>query len=82
VVYSAEQLPLSAGVAAVCGSARCLCPARNTGDPNAPAEWCSSKKVINGSAVTVTAAAGMILGSLVIRDVYARYHQPELILHG
>jgi hypothetical protein len=32
--------------------------------------------VINGSAVTVTAAAGMILGSMVIRDVYARYN-PE-----
>jgi hypothetical protein len=26
--------------------------------------------VINGSAVTVTAVAGMILASLVIRDVY------------
>ncbi|MDR2739360.1 MAG: tRNA threonylcarbamoyladenosine dehydratase [Treponema sp.] len=89
VVYSAEQLPLSAGVAAACGSARCLCPTRNSDDPNAPeesfhqrAEWCSSKKVINGSAVTVTAVAGMILGSLVIQNVYARYHQPEVILHG
>jgi hypothetical protein len=28
--------------------------------------------VINGSAVTVTAAAGMILASLVIRDLYRR----------
>ena len=48
-----------------------MCPARNGADPNAPVEWCSSKKVINGSAVTVTAVAGMILGSLVIREVYA-----------
>jgi tRNA A37 threonylcarbamoyladenosine dehydratase len=71
VVYSPERLPLSAGVAAACGSERCLCPARNRGDPDAPVEWCSSKKVINGSAVTVTAVAGMILGSLVIREVYA-----------
>ena len=31
------------------------------------------KKIINGSAVTVTAAAGMVLASLVIRDVCARY---------
>jgi tRNA A37 threonylcarbamoyladenosine dehydratase len=89
VVYSAEQLPLSAGVTAACGTARCLCPARNIDHPNAPeesphppVEWCSSKKVINGSAVTVTAVAGMILGSLVIRNVYARYHQPEVIPHG
>jgi tRNA A37 threonylcarbamoyladenosine dehydratase len=71
VVYSSERLPLSAGVAAACGSDRCMCPARDTGDPDAPVEWCGSKKVINGSAVTVTAVAGMILGSLVIQDVYA-----------
>jgi tRNA A37 threonylcarbamoyladenosine dehydratase len=72
VVYSSERLPLSSGVVAACGSAQCLCPARDSGDPNSPVEWCSSKKVINGSAVTVTAVAGMILGSLVIQDVYAR----------
>ncbi|GHT88761.1 tRNA threonylcarbamoyladenosine dehydratase [Spirochaetia bacterium] len=73
VVYSAERLPLHSGVAAACGSAQCLCPPRK----QASIEWCSSKKVINGSAVTVTAAAGMILGSLVIRDVYARYKRTE-----
>ena len=28
-------------------------------------------KIINGSSVTVTAAAGMVLASLVIRDIYA-----------
>ena len=28
-------------------------------------------KIINGSAVTVTAAAGMVLASLVIRDIYS-----------
>jgi tRNA A37 threonylcarbamoyladenosine dehydratase len=85
VVYSPERLPLSAGVVAACGSAQCLCPARNdsrTAGSHAPVEWCSSKKVINGSAVTVTATAGMILGSLVIQDVYARYHQPELAING
>jgi tRNA A37 threonylcarbamoyladenosine dehydratase len=86
VVYSSEHLPLHAGVTAACGSAQCLCPPRNSADPEAPVEWCSSKKVINGSAVTVTAAAGMILGGLVIRDVYARYHpaaaQPEAVPRG
>jgi tRNA A37 threonylcarbamoyladenosine dehydratase len=86
VVYSPERLPLSAGVAAACGSAQCLCPARNSADPDAPVEWCSAKKVINGSAVTVTAVAGMILGSLVIQAVYAArpplVKEPEPALHG
>ncbi|MDR2747055.1 MAG: tRNA threonylcarbamoyladenosine dehydratase [Treponema sp.] len=71
-VYSNEQLPLHREVGAACGAAQCLCPARNRDDPSAPVEWCGSKKVINGSAVTVTAAAGMILASLVIRDLYRR----------
>jgi tRNA A37 threonylcarbamoyladenosine dehydratase len=75
VVYSNERLPLSPGVQAVCGSAQCLCPSRNRCAEDAsgstPVEWCSSKKVINGSAVTVTATAGMILASLVLQDVLA-----------
>jgi tRNA A37 threonylcarbamoyladenosine dehydratase len=71
-VYSDERLPLHREIGAACGAAQCLCPARNKDDDAAPVEWCSSKKVINGSAVTVTAAAGMILASLVIRDLYQR----------
>jgi tRNA A37 threonylcarbamoyladenosine dehydratase len=39
-------------------------------------EWCSLKKVINGSAVTVTASAGMILASLVLRDLYTEMASP------
>jgi tRNA A37 threonylcarbamoyladenosine dehydratase len=65
-LYSPERLPLHGEVETPCASARCFCP------PGA-AEWCSSKKVINGSAVTVTAAAGMVLASLVIQDVYFKY---------
>jgi len=38
-------------------------------------EETGGKKVINGSAVTVTATAGMILASLVIRDIYARHNE-------
>ncbi|GHT98008.1 tRNA threonylcarbamoyladenosine dehydratase [Spirochaetia bacterium] len=76
-VYSAERLPLREDVQAACGSALCLCSSRAdcpaAPGQDAPKEWCSSKKVINGSAVPVTAAAGMILASLVIRDIYARY---------
>jgi tRNA A37 threonylcarbamoyladenosine dehydratase len=76
VVYSAERLPLNAGVTLACGSAQCLCPSRN--GAHGATEWCSSKKVINGSAVTVTATAGMILGGLVLQDVYARYNPAQL----
>ncbi|MDR1373356.1 MAG: tRNA threonylcarbamoyladenosine dehydratase [Treponema sp.] len=72
VVYSDERLPLHQMIGAACGSAQCLCPARKAGEGDA-VEWCSSKKVINGSAVTVTAGAGMILASLVLRDLYRRY---------
>jgi tRNA A37 threonylcarbamoyladenosine dehydratase len=75
-VYSTEQLPLRRELETACGTGQCLCPARNScdggGNAETPVEWCSSKKVINGSAVTVTAAAGMILASLVLRDVYNR----------
>jgi tRNA A37 threonylcarbamoyladenosine dehydratase len=75
-VYSDERLPLHGEIPLSCGSAagRCLCPAgkAGTGGENA-VEWCATKKVINGSAVTVTAAAGMVLASLVIRDVYDHF---------
>jgi tRNA A37 threonylcarbamoyladenosine dehydratase len=77
VVYSDERLPLHRETGAPCGSPQCLCPPRDRGDPGAPVEWCGSKKVINGSAVPVTAGAGMILASLVIRDVCARETGPR-----
>ncbi|MFP3091289.1 tRNA threonylcarbamoyladenosine dehydratase [Treponema sp. TIM-1] len=73
VVYSAEQLPLHREIEVSCGSAQCLCPSPCE---EQGVEWCSTKKVINGSAVTVTAAAGMILASLVVRDIHARYGRP------
>jgi tRNA A37 threonylcarbamoyladenosine dehydratase len=73
-VYSDERLPLREDAAASCGTASCLCPSRCAAEgAEGPVEWCSSTKVIHGSAVTVTAAAGKILASLVIRDLYARY---------
>ena len=59
-VYSPEQLPM-----------------REAGDDGAPAEEVATvgsvKKAVIGSAVTVTASAGMVLASLVLRDVYARF---------
>jgi tRNA A37 threonylcarbamoyladenosine dehydratase/predicted adenine nucleotide alpha hydrolase (AANH) superfamily ATPase len=59
VVYSDESLERHKDIAISCGSDNCLCNG----------EWCGGKKVINGSAVTVTAPAGMALASLVLRDV-------------
>jgi tRNA A37 threonylcarbamoyladenosine dehydratase len=69
-VYSPERLPRHDEIEVSCGSARCLCPSHCSGEGT---EWCGTKKVINGSAVTVTAAAGMILASLVIRNIHGRY---------
>jgi tRNA A37 threonylcarbamoyladenosine dehydratase len=66
VVYSKERLPLNTDVVASCGTYACLCSSKNKCGAH---EWCSSKKIINGSAVTVTAAAGLALASWVIRDV-------------
>ncbi|MDR1306424.1 MAG: tRNA threonylcarbamoyladenosine dehydratase [Treponema sp.] len=68
VVYSDEPAVRAEGAESFCGTPRCFCSA---GDG-----WCSSKKVINGSIVTVTAAAGMILASLVINDVIRRVKEP------
>ncbi|MDR3237171.1 MAG: tRNA threonylcarbamoyladenosine dehydratase [Spirochaetia bacterium] len=68
VVYSEERIPLRADAEPACGTPQCFCPSRGSCAAEG-VEWCSSKKVINGSAVTVTATAGMILASLVIRSV-------------
>jgi tRNA A37 threonylcarbamoyladenosine dehydratase len=79
VVYSPERLPLHTEVQSACGSGHCLCPAKKDASINgniskdaASVEWCASKKVINGSSVTVTASAGMILASLVLQEVYGK----------
>ncbi|MDR0586722.1 MAG: tRNA threonylcarbamoyladenosine dehydratase [Treponema sp.] len=69
-VYSDERAGGAEGVESVCGTAACFCSGKDT-------EWCSSKKVINGSSVTVTAAAGMVLASLVLRDVVSRGQAAE-----
>ncbi|MDR1047598.1 MAG: tRNA threonylcarbamoyladenosine dehydratase [Treponema sp.] len=61
-VYSTENLKRHDEIPVSCGSGACFC---SPGEH----EWCSSKKVINGSSVMVTAAAGMVLASLVIRDI-------------
>lgn len=81
-VYSTENLLPKAGIEVSCGTHRCLCPGNADSSPGADRsglngdgvskEWCSSKKVINGSAVHVTATVGMILAGLVVRDACER----------
>lgn len=74
-VFSTEHLVPKGTASASCGTGQCLCPAKAAGDgQTASREWCSSKKVINGSAVHVTATAGMILAGLVIQDISNRIH--------
>ncbi|HPX26225.1 MAG TPA: tRNA threonylcarbamoyladenosine dehydratase, partial [Treponemataceae bacterium] len=68
-VYSTENLPRKEGTEVSCGTSKCLCSSVHNPDAK---EWCSSKKVINGSAVHVTATAGMILCALVVQDAVER----------
>jgi tRNA A37 threonylcarbamoyladenosine dehydratase len=70
--YSPEQIPLVTDIPVSCGTGKCLCPARALCGAGDAVEWCSKKAVINGSAMPVTATAGMILASLVLRDVYEK----------
>ncbi|MDR0411927.1 MAG: tRNA threonylcarbamoyladenosine dehydratase [Treponema sp.] len=71
-VFSPERLPRRVEMSAVpCGNARCFCSVKNEMD------WCASKKIINGSAVTVTASAGLILASLVMNAIV---HHEKLYL--
>ncbi|MDR0643938.1 MAG: tRNA threonylcarbamoyladenosine dehydratase [Treponema sp.] len=74
VVFSPERLPLHREITAMCGNERCFCSVKNEMD------WCASKKVINGSAVTVTASAGMILASLVVNAIVDHEKAVENVL--
>jgi tRNA A37 threonylcarbamoyladenosine dehydratase len=65
VVYSSERIPRTAK--RIPETARGAIP-----DSSDNADR-GGKRMINGSAVTVTAAAGMILASLVIRDICPRF---------
>ena len=72
VVYSEERIPLRTDEENVCGSAQCICP-EGGNDRRIP------HKARNGSVVTVTATAGMLLASLVIRSVINK-NSPSSVL--
>jgi tRNA A37 threonylcarbamoyladenosine dehydratase len=69
VVYS-EEMPLEPveTTSVACGTHKCFCRHE---DPD-HVDWCSSKVVINGSAVHVTATFGMVLSGMVLQDVRSR----------
>ncbi|GMO29834.1 MAG: tRNA threonylcarbamoyladenosine dehydratase [Termitinemataceae bacterium] len=71
VVYSEDRLKVQEGISVGCGTGLCMCPepCGNADSINSNVDWCSKKKIINGSSVTVTASAGMILASLVMQDM-------------
>lgn len=72
-VYS-EEMPLEPAAGTLCGTGQCACsrkpsPRDEANDP----DWCALKKQINGTVVHVTAAFGLTLASLVIRDLAAKH---------
>ena len=72
-VYSPERIPRRDSPDAVPPS------------PDAPGPrgtWDSGKKVINGTVVTVTAVAGLVLAGLVVQDVCKRHGVPAEPLCG
>ena len=69
VVYSEERpIPPVENTSVYCGTHTCFC---HHEDPDHK-DWCSTKLVINGSAVHVTASFGMALSGLVLQDIAKR----------
>jgi tRNA A37 threonylcarbamoyladenosine dehydratase len=75
-VFSPELLPPVESTSVASGTHTCFCPELVPADGGEHKDWCGAKKVINGSAVHVTATFGMFLAGLVIQDVAAAYPAP------
>ncbi len=71
-VFSPEVIPPVSGTGAACGTARCYCPDFTPADGGERRDWCAAKKIINGSAVHITAIFGLMLAGLVVRDAVDR----------
>jgi len=74
VVWSPEFLEPVESTSVACGTHTCYCP-KFVPPEDAEAEhrdWCSEKKVINGTAGHMTAIFGMMLAGLVVQDAVAR----------
>jgi len=70
-VFSSEAVTRAEHTNVACGTHKCHCPEYVPADGSAHKDWCATKKVINGSAVHITATFGMFLAGLVIQDVVA-----------
>jgi tRNA A37 threonylcarbamoyladenosine dehydratase len=74
VVWSPENLEPVEASSVACGTHTCHCPKFTPLDDGEPEhrDWCAEKKVINGTAVHMTAIFGMTLAGLVVQDAVAR----------
>ncbi|MGD9545905.1 MAG: ThiF family adenylyltransferase [Candidatus Krumholzibacteriia bacterium] len=71
-VFSPEVLPPVESTSVACGTHQCFCPSFTPDDGTEHKDWCSTKKIINGSAVHITAVFGMMLAGLVVQDAVRR----------
>jgi tRNA A37 threonylcarbamoyladenosine dehydratase len=74
VVWSPEFIEPVEAAGVACGTHTCYCPKFvPLDDAEAePRDWCSEKKVINGTAGHMTAIFGMMLAGLVVQDAVGR----------
>ncbi|MBK7045633.1 MAG: tRNA threonylcarbamoyladenosine dehydratase [bacterium] len=72
VVWSPEFIEPVETTSVACGTHTCYCPKFVPADEAEHRDWCSEKKVINGTAVHMTAIFGMMLAGLVVQDAVAR----------
>jgi len=71
-VYSPEVIPPVESTSVAGGTHKCFCPDFTPADGDQATDWCATKKIINGSAVHITATFGMFLAGLVLRDAIDR----------
>ncbi len=82
VVFTPEVLlPVEKNTNVACGTHSCMCPEFTPEDGSEHKDWCSTKKVINGSAVHITATFGMFLAGMVVQDVTAKAQSPFDVLN-
>ncbi len=74
-VFSDEVLP-NHDIPSACGTRSCMCPKPLPAESSAP-DWCAKKAQVNGSIAHMTAAFGMHLAGLVIRDIYCGTRSQE-----
>lgn len=72
VVWSPENREPVESTSVACGTHTCYCPKFVPEEEGEHRDWCSEKRLINGTAVHMTAIFGMMLSGLVVQDAVAR----------